>query len=153
MYLYFRYIFGKITDFGESRAEMIKTLAMTTTVSNRQRGTYPFMAPEVLNNESNKELDSLKQIDIWGLGMVLFCILNPDIPFPYHLEKIKGDCTDEETFKQIMKKCVNRNQIPPAGSEHYTYLAKDLKVIKNIMMDCLKRDPDSRKNIKEIKIR
>ena len=43
------------------------------------------MAPEIMVDGAIANVGShdLKNIDIWALGMIIFCVLNPDISFPY----------------------------------------------------------------------
>ena len=73
----------KLTDFRESRAREAQTAVVKTTcaTNNVGRGTPLYMAPEILIDSRISEARSsdLKRIDIWALGMVIFCVLNPDI--------------------------------------------------------------------------
>ena len=80
----------KLTDFGESRSRLLQTSAIIhAQTSNVERGTKPYMAPEIVL-ESRKittaTLEDMKAIDVWALGMTLFSILNPDTSFPFEIE-------------------------------------------------------------------
>ena len=75
-------IICKLADFGESRSKMLQTrsLLKTHTVYVR-RGTMGFMAPEQFPGKFKLNIASQEQlfsIDIWMLGMCLFCLLNLD---------------------------------------------------------------------------
>ena len=74
----------KITDFGESRAEKIRTNHFFQMDTQRtDRGTRLYMAPELFcKNQLLKSasIDDLIAADIWSYGMVLFRLLNPDLP-------------------------------------------------------------------------
>ena len=80
----------KLTDFGESRSRLLQTSAIIhAQTSNVERGTKPYMAPEIVL-ESRKiataTLEDMKAIDVWAFGMTLFSILNPDTSFPFEIE-------------------------------------------------------------------
>jgi serine/threonine protein kinase len=80
----------KLTDFGESRSEMIQTCTiLNAQTRNLERGTIPYLAPETLV-PSLKLLTAcladLLNIDIWALGMTMFNILNPDAVYPFQRE-------------------------------------------------------------------
>lgn len=55
---------------------------------NIERGTKPYMAPEILleGKLHCATMEDLKAIDIWALGMIFFSIINPDVEFPYEIE-------------------------------------------------------------------
>ena len=80
----------KLTDFGESRSLLLQTSAIIhAQTSNIERGTKPYMAPEIVL-ESRKlasaTLEDMKAMDVWAFGMTLFSILNPDTSFPFEIE-------------------------------------------------------------------
>ncbi len=97
--------FYKLGDFGIART-MSRTVAAT-----HQIGTYNYMAPEVYNNQPYNHT-----VDIYSLGIVLYCFLNerrhPFVPLPPASIKA-GDL--QEAFNRRM-----RGDILPApahGSE------------------------------------
>ena len=80
----------KLTDFGESRSQLLQTSAIIhTQTSNFERGTKPYMAPEIVLDSrklASATLEDMKEIDVWALGMTLFSILNPYTSFPFEIE-------------------------------------------------------------------
>lgn len=79
----------KLTDFGESRSQLLQTSLIHAQTSNVERGTKPYMAPEIILESrklSTASLEDMKAIDVWALGMTLFGILNPDTSFPFEIE-------------------------------------------------------------------
>ena len=72
----------KLTDFGESRSIEVQTRAALETRTNRlNRGTYIFMAPELLRGKmklKNASMNELLKADIFSLGALLHHLLAPD---------------------------------------------------------------------------
>jgi len=79
----------KLADFGESRSQLLQTTGLNDPGTNQVfRGTIPFMAPEILLPEAmvpgkKLSLDDLKKVDIWALGLVFYCLINPGDLCPY----------------------------------------------------------------------
>ena len=78
----------KIIDYGSGK-QLIRTLQTIKT----NVGTYPFMAPEII--ESDEELNKSK-CDLWSLGIIIYYLFFSN--YPYHgitpialLNKIKND--------------------------------------------------------------
>ena len=77
----------KLTDFGESWGRICQSsqTARTHTV-NVFKGTLAFMPPEIidpLKRPSIMNEEQMKKADIWSLGMVLFCLINPGSKVPF----------------------------------------------------------------------
>ncbi len=83
-------IICKVTDFGESRSKMVQTQSiLTSRVTSLNRGTPAYMAPEIILQERRPAyatMDDLKAAYIWALGMILFAVVNPSLPYPYSTE-------------------------------------------------------------------
>ena len=50
------------------------------------------MAPEILiksHRLDGASIDSLKQVDVWAFGMVLFNLVNPNLKYPFQLDLVK----------------------------------------------------------------
>ena len=79
----------KLADFGESRSQLLQTTGLNDPGTNQVfRGTIAFMAPEILLPEAmvpgrKLSLDDLKKVDIWALGLVFYCLMNPADLCPY----------------------------------------------------------------------
>ena len=78
----------KLVDFGESRASLQQTGTLChSRTANVDRGTIVYMAPELITGTGEAmSLEQLKACDVWGLGMIIFLLLNPDLEFPYQYE-------------------------------------------------------------------
>ena len=79
---------AKLADFGEARSLVIQTrsiIHMQTSVL--ARGTFVFNAPEiVLGQLSGAGLQDLMKADVWSYGMILFCLMNPGLKYPWEVE-------------------------------------------------------------------
>ena len=79
----------KLADFGESRSQQLQTNGLNDPDTSQVfRGTIAFMAPEILLPERTMQgkklsLDDLKRVDIWALGLVFYCLINPADSCPY----------------------------------------------------------------------
>ena len=92
---------SKLCDFGEARSEMTKTRTVITT-NKQRRGTLFFNGPEQFATvKSPSDIESLKQSDIWSLGMVLFCLANPSQAIPW-MEDIKEAENYAVALRQVM---------------------------------------------------
>ena len=82
----------KLADFGESRSQLLQTNGLNDpNTKDIFRGTIPFMAPEILLPEQMVQgrklsLEDLKKVDIWALGLVFYCLINPGVSYPYEAE-------------------------------------------------------------------
>lgn len=85
----------KVTDFGLSK--LINNSTMRTFC-----GTMMYVAPEILKKNGNGEYTP--QVDMWSLGVILFCCLGGVTPFhtkssvPLELQIIKGKFTFPPCF-------------------------------------------------------
>jgi serine/threonine protein kinase len=120
-------IICKLTDFGESRASEVQTAVVKSTCAtkNVERGTPSYMAPEIVVDTKMSEARSvdLKRIDIWALGMVIFCVLNPNISFPYKHDLEVARAASKRQFNAVSHiKGLLEQQRKPTGSSKYQHL-------------------------------
>ena len=115
----------KLTDFGESRAELQQTATLChTRTSNVDRGTIPYMAPELLVMVGKTlSLEQLKHCDVWALGMVIFMLLNPDLEMPYQFECNQIPQKTCESFKLELASRARQRQLPTWSSKYSTLQA------------------------------
>ena len=113
-----------LIDFGESRSQLIQTKTMCHTSTNDvKRGTVAFMSPEQLPGPYQAafvSIESLKKTDIWQLGMTFFCLLNPNLTYPYGLEYSRlrlDENISPETYIGNLMKC----QTLPEMSTEYEF--------------------------------
>ena len=112
-------IICKLTDFGESRSSVYQThTVLSTKADNTDKGTIPFMAPEILPGGCliKPKLEDLFKVDIWALGMTLFTILNPDLRYPFMLE---WQGVSAASFEAFIGNCLNVKKQLPSMSEKY----------------------------------
>ncbi|XP_078482388.1 calcium/calmodulin-dependent protein kinase kinase 1 isoform X2 [Ciona intestinalis] len=104
----------KIADFGVSQEFSGGDAEITNTV-----GTPAFMPPEAVSGSSDKF--SGRPLDIWSLGVTLYCLLVGDTPFksPHILELHEQICNEEVKFppqcslspevRMLIKKMLDKN--------------------------------------------
>lgn len=109
----------KVTDFGISRSleELVRTDGSDSSVNS---GTLPYMSPEQIQLPSSLNLG--KTSDIYSLGIVLFEILDGNLPFQGNREELTNQHINVE---------------PPK-------LDGDLKSWQPIIEKCLAKNPDDR---------
>lgn len=107
----------KLTDFGESRSCIIQTQTLLVSrVTSLNRGSPAFMAPEILLPEERPKaatIDDLKAADLWALGMVIFCVINPGICYPYAGEM--REVLKKSPFKgprEVLEDFLREKQVP-----------------------------------------
>lgn len=83
-----RPVVAKLSDFGESRASLLQTrTALRSRTQNLNRGSPAYMAPEaLLGTASSADVNDLKAMDVWSLGMTFFHLLNPGTRHPFSYE-------------------------------------------------------------------
>lgn len=106
----------KLTDFGEARSHLINTRNFNATgTKNVSRGTPAFMAPEVLLAEKEQPVamsfSQLKKVDIWALGLLYFCVVNPGVPSAYTYEFKKSGVLPGNQMRHV-KGMMKGKQLP-----------------------------------------
>ena len=101
-------VIAKLTDFGESRSEIIQTCSLAhTRTHNVKRGSPIYMAPELhLGDADSLTIEELKAVDVWGLGMIFFIMVNPNLSYPYQaeMEDLKAKGIKSSLVWHIMRK-------------------------------------------------
>lgn len=147
----------KLTDFGESRSQLLQTSAIIhAQTSNIERGTKPYMAPEIVL-ESQKlasaTLEDMKAIDVWALGMTLFSILNPDTSFPFEIE-LKSTfptiATGPAQFQSLLQDKME-GKLKPSCSRKYHRLQASLWINMEKMFEmCTDYDASLRPSAQDV---
>ncbi|KAJ9139598.1 hypothetical protein P3X46_030318 [Hevea brasiliensis] len=119
----------KVGDFGLSK------IKRNTLVSGGVRGTLPWMAPELLNGNSNKVSE---KVDVFSFGIVLWEILTGEEPYAnMHYGAIIGGIVNntlrptipsfcDPEWKRLMEQCWAPN---PAARPSFTEIAGRLRVM------------------------
>ena len=109
----------KITYFGEARSSIRQTCTFLSGKSDRvDKGTIPYMAPEILpgGNLAKLDLESLIKVDLWSIAMILFHLINPDVSYPFQVDFNTMQCVNIEMF---IGKRLNVDKLLPAMSNKY----------------------------------
>lgn len=140
----------KISDFGVSL--ILENNANDDKELGKTMGTPAFFAPELCQfvnnrfsmlNEVDKEKSKIdNKIDIWSLGVILYCLAFHNLPFNGNNEfsLFKNIVNDKLKFPQIKE---NSNTTSEDINE--------LKLLKDLIKKLLVKDPQERITIKDIK--
>ena len=143
-----RPVICKLADFGESRSKLLQTNGFNDPDTNLvARGTTPFMAPEILLPEgiayltTKLSLEDLKRVDIWALGQVLYCLMNPGTSYPFEREGVD--------IPQIM--LMHRQRRRPSFDPGYqTKHANVWLRVKEAFDSCTRHDPSKRPSASQV---
>ena len=107
------------------------------------------MAPEILVKSlrlQSASLENLKQIDMWAFGMVLFCIANPNLKYPYQLD-INHDTSFVDQVQELLIK-----KKRPTGSPKYREMQSTKWLqIQKVFEACTNFDPSQRPSAEHVK--
>ena len=145
-----RMVVCKITDFGEARSMHIQTPPPPPGYPNKpdrvSRGTTVFRSPEQLSGKlRTPDINSLKKIDIWGYGMILFCLQNPDLKYPWYNE-IREHGKD---FLHTAFRGSRPTHRLPEESETYRHLQDELGMHK-VYRFCCSYTPNDRPDMNDV---
>ncbi|CDO95263.1 unnamed protein product [Kluyveromyces dobzhanskii CBS 2104] len=119
----------KLADFG--LASLFKRKDGSKRVSRDQRGSLPYMAPEIIYCDGYYA----DATDVWSIGVLLFVLLNGETPWELPHE-------DDETFKTFVKGEGKLNQGP--------WLKIPL-VQLNLLRKILQPDPEKRASVSTLR--
>ena len=137
----------KLTDFGESRS---KSLALHSHTQNVEKGTLPYMAPElILNNLEGASVEELKEIDVWALGMTLFVLLNPDLEGPYILEHKD---TPVVPYRRVIESKLRVKKKPMMSKKYHRKQATEWYKVEKAFHQCVAFDATARPAANEVQV-
>lgn len=142
----------KLTDFGEARSKLINTRNFNlTSTKDVSRGTPAYMAPELLlcGDEQCMSLFQLKKVDIWALGLLLFCVVNPGMSTPYSYE-FKKRGVQPENYLSYMKIMIRDNRLPSSVPEFAPYQNTGWKQVYDAFQSCASFDTEKRPAAREV---
>ena len=126
----------KLCDFGEARSTMLKTRTMMTTQVQR-RGTLVYNSPEQLRGEIQEDINDLKKSDVWALGMVFFCLLNPSTIYPWMVD-LEGTKDAQASLSSLMQS----GRLPSPNEVDRSLVTLD--VLEVVYKGCVKHNPKER---------
>lgn len=133
----------KISDFGisfaatESVDDATNELALAKTA-----GTPAFLAPELCNTDGKDDVKVTYKIDIWALGVTLYCLLFGQLPFHAETEFQLFDAINKAPIRfPDMTQWKVAHPIPP----------HELDTAKTMLRGLLQRNPEHRFEIADIK--
>ncbi|ANZ74978.1 BA75_02519T0 [Komagataella pastoris] len=127
----------KISDFGISYASSLES--NTEYELAKTAGTPAFMAPELCSTNGYKpDTKVTHKIDIWALGVTLYCLLFGTLPFYGDSEYLLFEAINKEKLK-----------FPPA---HKSYMTdEEFEMSRDLLEKLLRKDPEKRIDIPDIK--
>lgn len=137
----------KISDFGVSL--ILENNANDARELGKTMGTPAFYAPELcqfvnnrlsLINDNKKNID--KRIDIWSLGVILYCLIFNELPF--------NGRNEFGLFKSIVNKEL-KFPVIKFSSRFNEEDRKEFELLKDLICKILVKDPVKRYTIRDIK--
>lgn len=131
----------KISDFGVSFATTLDGKAQDDVELAKTAGTPAFLAPELCGTEG-KNMKVTYKIDIWALGVTLYCFIFGCLPFyaDSEYQLFQSICHDDVKFPDMTRW---RVATPLTDTE--------FKLAKDLILKLLDKNPETRIEIDEIK--
>jgi serine/threonine protein kinase len=133
----------KISDFGVSHLSKVdeetgETLTENDLELSKTAGSPAFFAPELCQLSSDEKRPPItKAIDVWALGITLYCLLFGRTPFP-------ETGVEFQLFNLI---CHEPIEIPPEEFEE-----EDVdEEVRDLLKRLLTKDPEARMTLEEVK--
>jgi serine/threonine protein kinase len=113
-------------------------------------GSPAFMAPEVVNSNIDPPAPVTKAVDIWALGITLYCLLFGRVPFMSDSQAgiYRAICDDDWEPMETM----GSDQIP-TGGRYPADEESDGGIVMHLLEHCLEKDPKLRITLDEMKVR
>ena len=133
----------KISDFGVSHLQKVdeetgETLTENDLELSKTAGSPAFFAPELCQTSSDEKRPVItKAIDVWALGITLYCLLFGRTPFP-------ETGIEFQLFNMI---CNEPIEIPPPEFDEADVDEEVRDLLKRLLM----KDPDARITLEEVK--
>ena len=140
---------AKLVDFGESKDANIQTQTLVASHTHRvDRGTPVFIAPEFhCGMVANATLEKLKRADIWAFGLLMYCLLNPEIDAPYLNDIVSAGL---QQSVESLKKLLDNKQLPQHGKKYEIHRIQEWSTLDKTFKACAQFDPKMRPTALEL---
>lgn len=112
------------------------------------------MAPEILTNflKIPASLLDLRRIDIWALGMVIYAVINPDIPTPFkkEIQCVKASADESLNVISCLRNLLKNEKKPTLSSKYVALQQGKWRHLKEAYEMCTTLQPSRRLNIEEV---
>lgn len=144
----------KLTDFGESRSQLVQTQSfLASKTNNVDRGTVVYMAPEILVEKlriTGATISDLFLVDIWALGMIIFAMINPNLKHPFRLEiRSAGSISSQEGLKKFICSQLSQRKHPLPDKKYEVERATVWIGLESVYRGCVDFDRTSRLSLKD----
>ena len=122
--------------------------SFTVTYLSRKPWYPPFTAPEAhLQPTKAMSHDALKTADIWAFGLIMYCLINPDIDNPYAPAFIEAGVAEN---LDSLKYMFQQKRLPIQQPKYEFLQLSEWWQIEEAFNACAKFDPESRPSATEL---
>ena len=133
-----------LTDFGEARSTLVQTKTLSHTSTQRLfRGSPAYMAPEAIADDGRyANIEQLKMMDVFSLGMIMYMLLNPNAQYPYVAEL---DAMFEQNNRlQSLRRLHAQKLLPRHLEKYHSQQLSVWKPLHKLFMQCTDFTPEHR---------
>ena len=108
-----------------------------------------YMAPEIVINSrrlKSASFESLKKVDVWAFGMVMFNLVNPNMKYPFQL-----DVAEDVSLIDQMPEILERKKCPRESPKYAGQQNSVWAPIMALKQKCIDFNPDSRPTASNLK--
>ena len=128
-----------ISDFSDAEEYRTQSISSVSSRTNYGDDSVPFQSPEMMVSPKIRFTKvELYRADVWSYGCVLFCLLNPDLTYPYDVEF--NDAQDVVRLRDLIQDKFTK-QVRPNPSEKSVHLTKSMPVVYFISQMCMNFEP------------
>lgn len=139
-----------LTDFGEARSKLVQTKTVSNTSTHRLfRGSPAYMAPEATSdNGRSADIEQLKMMDVYSLGMVFYMLVNPNAQYPYACEI--DDDNEQHDRLQALRVCHARRRLPRNLPKYKSQQVSVWKPLNSLFRKCADFVPQQRPMMNDV---
>ncbi len=110
------------------------------------------MPPEIIDPERRQSAireKEMQKADIWSLGMLLFCLCNPDCKGPFFKEAV-SQVKRGQDFQEFVKSRISLGVMPESSGMYEELEATVWQHVYKAFLACIKMSPEDRPSLKKI---